>query len=72
MRIIFGVIGAMIAGSIVSALGIPSGVVRAIAAAIGLGGGWLVYGMLEERRDRGRIARELEQDRIRYEQESKK
>jgi hypothetical protein len=72
MRIIFGAIGAMIAGGIVSALGIPSGIVRAIAAAIGLGCGWLAYGMLEERRDRARIARELEQDRIRYEQEGKK
>jgi hypothetical protein len=76
MRLIFGVIGAMIAGGIASALGIyggfGAGAFRAIAAAVGMGCGWLLYGMIEERQERARIARELEQDRIRYEQERKK
>ena len=72
MRLILGVIGAMIAGGVATALGIESAAFRGIAAAVGLGCGWLVYGMFEERQERARIARELEQDRIRYEQERKK
>jgi hypothetical protein len=69
MKILLGVIGAIIAGGIVSVLGVESSAFRAIAAAVGLGCGWLAHGMLEDREDRARIARELEQDRIRYEHE---
>jgi uncharacterized membrane protein YeaQ/YmgE (transglycosylase-associated protein family) len=72
MKIFFGAIGAMIAGGIVTALGVESAAFRALAAAVGLGCGWLAHGMFEDRQDRARIARELEQDRIRYEQEQKK
>jgi uncharacterized membrane-anchored protein YhcB (DUF1043 family) len=46
-----------------------SGAFNAIAAAVGLGAGWLLYGLIEDRHERKRIEFELEQDRIRYEQE---
>ena len=61
----------MIAGAVASALGIQLGAFRGIAAAIGLGCGWLLYGVIKEKRERVRIACELEQDRIRYEEERK-
>lgn len=69
MRTIFGVIGAIIVCGIASALGMRSGAFNAIAAAVGLGAGWLLYGLIEDRHERKRIEFELEQDRIRYEQE---
>ncbi|HZE68821.1 MAG TPA: hypothetical protein VE135_04750 [Pyrinomonadaceae bacterium] len=72
MKILFGAIGAIIAGAIVSALGVEGSAFRALAAGVGAGAGWLVHGMIQDRTERARIARELEQDRIRYEQQAKK
>ena len=72
MRAIFGAFGAMIAVAIISSLGVRSSAFTAIGVAVGMGGGWLLYGMLQEKQERLRIERELEQDRIRYEQEGKK
>lgn len=68
MKIIFGAIGAIVASSIASAIGVQ-GAFRSIAAAVGLGAGWLLYGLIEDRQERKRIEVELEQDRIRHEQE---
>ena len=69
MKIIFGAIGAVIAGGIATILGVQSGAFRGIATAVGVGCGWVLYGLLVERQERKRIEFELEQDRIRYEQE---
>ena len=72
MKIFFGAIGVIVAGAIVSALGVEGWAWRGLAAGVGAGCGWLVHGMIVDRSERARIARELEQDRIRYEQQSKK
>jgi hypothetical protein len=71
MRIVLGAVGAIIVSGIFSAFGLGAAF-SAVGAAVGLGCGWLLYGMIEDRQERARIASELEQDRKRYEQESQK
>lgn len=57
MRIILGAVGGMIAVGIASALGV-GGAFEAIVGGVGLGCGWLVYGLLVDRNERTRIARD--------------
>ncbi len=62
MKILLSALGAVIASGISAALGLGAAF-HAIAAGVGLGCGWLVYGLLEERKERSQIHRELD-DRI--------
>jgi hypothetical protein len=59
MKFILSALGAVIAISISAALGLPAAF-HAIAAGVGLGCGWLGYGLLEERKERLQIQRELD------------
>jgi DNA-directed RNA polymerase subunit RPC12/RpoP len=71
MKILFGAIGAVIASAIIPLLGIHSAVINTLLVGFGIGGGWLLAGILKEKQERIQLNRELEQDKIRYEQERK-
>ena len=83
MSFLFGMIGAVV--SVICAfaiiiitdiLGLHSSsfnmFVVVISPLIGIIGGWFLYNFYEQRQESKRIAFELEQDRIRYEQERNK
>jgi hypothetical protein len=59
MKILFSAIGAVIATGLSGALGLGAAF-HAIAAGIGLGSGWLLYGMLEEKKRRKQIESEFD------------
>jgi Na+-translocating ferredoxin:NAD+ oxidoreductase RnfA subunit len=75
MKIFISLIGAAIGSGIMSLLPMYGGlgaVMKGVGAAVGFGGVMLLFGLFEERNERARIEYELEQDRIKYEPESKR
>ena len=74
MKVFFSLISAAIGSGIMSLLPIHGGlygVMRGIGAVIGFGCVMLLFGLFEERKERARIEYELEQDRIKYEQDGR-
>jgi uncharacterized membrane protein YuzA (DUF378 family) len=73
---IIGIVGAVVLIVVANILGFQSSsfsfFVVVVSPLVGFVAGWLLYNSIEERQERKRIESELEQDRIRYEQEQPK